>query len=273
MRRTITFTETCWDRTKILFLLIPGCTTLQPSIFSSVAQTPVRITGTVFSRQSGEPLPYVHVYTTSFRFGTVSDEDGHFFLRVNEEDTLVFSSIGYANYELLPERGSNSGLREVRIEMLPKIYSLDEVEISAYPAIEQFKQEILDMDVADRKKFSLSIPKAYSLPPEGPGDVSLNPSISLGSPFSALYNVFSREARQKRKLQDHLEKTRRHAQMDEKYNLEVVKRVTDLEEEAARRFMEWCKLEEDFILAASEYELAVAMLKCLDEFNKNDSIR
>lgn len=37
--------------------------------------------------------------------------------------------------------------------------------------------------------------------------------------------------------------------------------------------MEWCKFEYDFILNSSEYELAVAMLKCLDEFNKADTLR
>ncbi|HLT72450.1 MAG TPA: hypothetical protein VKZ75_07340, partial [Cyclobacteriaceae bacterium] len=106
-----------------------------------------------------------------------------------------------------------------------------------------------------------------------PGDVNLNPSIGISGPVSALYNVFSREAKEKRKLKTLREKISDYSEIDAKYNVEVVRQVTDLDEEGAKRFMEWCKFEDEFILKSSAYDLAVAMLKCLDDFAKADTLR
>ena len=230
------------------------------------------VSGTVVSSQTGEPVPFVHIYAISSRHGTVADEQGRFHLVVQNTDTIAFSSVGYDVQHFHPDTDGKDHY-EVRIQLRPKVYELDPVNVMAYPSIEQFKQDVLDIKIADEQKFELRIPKGYTLPPEGPGDVNLNPSIGISGPVSALYNVFSREAKEKRKLKTLREKISDYSEIDAKYNVEVVRQVTDLDEEGAKRFMEWCKFEDEFILKSSAYDLAVAMLKCLDDFAKADTLR
>lgn len=238
-----------------------------------LAQSAVRVTGIVVNSQTGEPVPFVHVYALSSRHGTVADDQGHFILTIEKTDTLTFSSVGYDVQHFHPDAADGKDHYEVRIQLRPRVYELDPVNVMAYPSIEQFKQDVLGVEIADEEKFRLKIPNGYSLPPEGPNDISLNPSVRITGPVSALYNVFSREAKERRKLKTFRESIKDYREIDLKYNVEVVKQITDLDDEGAKRFMEWCKFEDEFILKSSAYDLAVAMLKCLDEFAKSDTLR
>ena len=101
----------------------------------------------------------------------------------------------------------------------------------------------------------------------------MTPNISVTGPISALYNAFSKEAKEKRKLASYRQKSTEQRIIESRYNADIVKRLTNLNDEGVKRFMEWCKFEDDFILKATEYDLSVAMLKCLDEFSQLDTIR
>lgn len=236
-------------------------------------QSAVNVTGTVVNGQTGQPLPFVHIYTRSYKRGTISDDQGKFALTIDRADTLTFSSVGYDNEHFHPDPGSEAITQDVRIELTPRIYELEPVNVTAYPSIEQFKQDVLALEPAKDEKFELRIPKGYVLPPEGPGDVNLNPSIGIRGPATALYDAFSREAKERKKLEQFHQRVKDFREIDLKYNIDVVKQVTDLDDEGAKRFMEWCKFEDEFILKSSAYDLAVAMLKCLDEFARADTLR
>lgn len=237
------------------------------------AQGTIRVAGTIVDSQSQAPVPFVHIYTASLGHGTISDVMGEFVMSFQTPDTLIFSSVGYELQRVAFSAEDQGGLREIRIQLRPKTYILDPVRVTAYPSIEQFKQDILKVELEEKEEFKLVIPKGARLPPEGPGDVNLNPSVSFRGPVGALYDAFGREAREKKKLEALRERASDFREIDAKYNVDVVRRVTNLDEEGAKRFMEWCKFEDKFILESSEYELAVAMLKCLDEFHKADTLR
>jgi len=244
------------------------------SVSSAVnAQETVRLAGTVIDSQSEEPVPFVHIYTTSFRKGTISDTLGQFTLSFGTPDTLVLSSVGYETKRIAFPADDKGGFRKLRIELRPKTYALDPVQVTAVPSIEQFKQDVLNLQVEENEGFKLNIPKGARLPPEGPDDVNLNPSIGVAGAIGGLYDMFSREGKEKKKLEATRERVFDFREIDSKYNVDIVRRVTNLDGEAAKRFMEWCKFEDEFILKSSEYEIAVAMLKCLDEFNRADSLR
>jgi hypothetical protein len=273
MKKTTKPISSCWIDWR-LFLPFTALIIVFSSL-QSQAQSRIKISGAVIDKESKAPVPYVHIYTNS-KQGTITDETGHFSIIINKGDSLYFSSVGFDKYRLRLKDDDNRSVYHVVIEMDSKTYQLEPVIVHAYMSFGEFKQQVLDLDIPTEKdEFSLNIPKGYQLPPEpGRGDAtSLNPSVTITGPFSALYNAFSKEGKQKRKME-----TFRKIEADEiiiqsKYNLSIIKRVTQLADDDAKRFMEWCKFEEDYILRATDYELAVAMLKCLDEFNKVDSIR
>lgn len=228
----------------------------------------VKVTGKIIEEQSGEPVPFVHIYKKNTLQGTVSDDLGRFTVTISRIDTLIFSAVGYEKYEFVPDPLGKGVQQDVIIRMVVKSYELDPVNVNAYQSLEEFKRDILQLDLPKESKgFELNIPRGYTLPPTGPGDINQNPSVSMGGPFSALYNKFSREAKEKKKLVAYHVQANNNATVASRYNMDVVMRVTSLEEEMAKSFMEWCTFEDEFILRVSEYELTAAILHCLEEFS------
>lgn len=55
--------------------------------------------------------------------------------------------------------------------------------------------------------------------------------------------------------------------IDKKYNVTVVKNVTGLtDDEETVKFMQFCRLPEDFVYKSNEYELYKAILDCYDSY-------
>ena len=93
------------------------------------AETPVAtVTGTVTAETDGGGIPGVNVLVKSSSVGTVTDVDGQYSLNVpNEDDTLVFSSIGYVTQEV-----AVNGRSEVNIALSEDVQSLEEVVVVGY---------------------------------------------------------------------------------------------------------------------------------------------
>ena len=98
-------------RTLIVFLL---------TVSSLQSQT---VTGVVFDAFTQKPLPFVHIGVVGKNLGTISDDRGRFELdlrRLDERDTLTFSSIGYAE-----QRCSANELPPTStVELTPRSYAL-----------------------------------------------------------------------------------------------------------------------------------------------------
>lgn len=238
------------------------------------AQSFIKVSGSVIDKETKAPVPYVHIYTRSYENGTTTDEQGHFSIIIDRTDTLIFSSVGFDKYRLVLKNIDSRSVYHVIIEMDSKTYELEPVVVNALMSFDEFKKQVLDLNMPTQKEeFSLNIPPGYKLPPEAGDDKILNPSVKVTGPVSALYNLFSKEGKQGNKLEELRRNRRNELIIESKYNLEIIKKVTQLKEDDAKRFMEWCKFEDDYILQTSDYDLAVAMLRCLDEFHKTDSIR
>ncbi len=96
---------------------------------------PKRISGTVFSRQSGLALTGVSVKVQGTERGGTTDEAGLFAIEAQQGDTLVFTSIGYRRQVLVV-----SAANSVSVFLDLEEASLDEVVVVGYGT--QRKQDI-----------------------------------------------------------------------------------------------------------------------------------
>ena len=68
----------------------------------------------------------IHILNTTSRFNTITNENGHFSIRVNREDTVVFSSVNYVPEKLIvSEEIYEKGVLTIKLSDL--INELDEV--------------------------------------------------------------------------------------------------------------------------------------------------
>ncbi len=86
-----------------------------------------QITGTVQDEQSGDVLPGVNVLIKGTAQGTVTDSDGKYTIAADENETLVFSFVGYANKEIIV-----AGQTVINVSLLLDITSLEEIVVIGY---------------------------------------------------------------------------------------------------------------------------------------------
>ncbi|MEX2592911.1 MAG: SusC/RagA family TonB-linked outer membrane protein [Anditalea sp.] len=103
------------------------------------------VSGTVTSQTDGETLPGVTVVIKGTAAGTVTDLDGYYTLDVpNEDDILVFSSIGYISQEV-----SLNGRSVVDVVLAEDVQNLEEVVVIGYGTV---RREELTSSVSSIKE-------------------------------------------------------------------------------------------------------------------------
>ncbi|MEQ9439588.1 MAG: TonB-dependent receptor [Cyclobacteriaceae bacterium] len=86
------------------------------------------VTGTVADQQGGGGLPGVNVLVKGGSVGTVTDVEGKYTINVpNDDDVLVFSSIGYATQEV-----PVNGRTVINVNLTEDVQSLDEIVVVGY---------------------------------------------------------------------------------------------------------------------------------------------
>jgi hypothetical protein len=227
----------------------------------------IRLSGTILSSDSLTPVAGVHVLNNRDKVGTSSNEGGYFSIPMHRTDTVLFSAVGYETYQFVLEASSRSMSPLVTIKLIPKIYELKEVSVSDMPTEDQFKKDLLALKLPDEPNLDLPQIKQPKLT-EGV-EFGPNGGLVIPGPFSALHNKFSREAKERKKVQVLQAQEFRNKSYNAKFNAQVVQRVTGLKDEQLDEFMKYCKLNESLVLnAKNEYEIALAINNCLKEYKE-----
>ena len=219
----------------------------------------IQIEGNIQEAETGSPVPFVHIMNRQSGFGTVSNTEGRFWIKMKATDTLLISAIGYETYAFILKPSQRSRRIRVTIEMNTSTQVLKPVNVFAYRDEESLKQALIDMDPVLKEEEQVVVPGIRK-------PATANPSVSLGGPISFFYNKFSRKAKADKKLQQDINSYDYRKILKAKYNEQIVLELTGLPEEKVEAFMEFCSIEEAFIANATEYDIALAVNSCLTKF-------
>ncbi|MDN5212127.1 carboxypeptidase-like regulatory domain-containing protein [Fulvivirgaceae bacterium BMA12] len=222
------------------------------------------LSGKVVDKENPEALPGVHILNANKRQGTVSDIDGNFYIKASENDTLIFSYVGYNQHFLILGDSIKDELKNPLIIHLSKsLVELETVKVFAYKNERDFKNAILELELPEETPVKTQIPGYYYGPqkPVKPG---------VGSPISFLANKFGKKAKRERQFNEAKKRDEYKRYLHSKYNKEIVSNITGLKDEELDDFMQHCTLSDKFIDDANEYEIIVAINKCYKDFtNRN----
>ncbi len=216
----------------------------------------VIVAGYVFEENSSEPLPYVNVYVKQTRIGTITDTSGYFMLTAKVNDTLTFSSLGYdKKYVVLTDSASES-MKPLIVFLNTRVYQINSVDIIALKKYKQLEYEITNMSLPDDDY-------TYAMRnfPFRPVDIDYYSRVNapgfglVFSPISALYDMFSKEGKERRKLEEIQGKDYLAAILDEKVSTSYVMELTGMTFEETNEFILWCNFSPDFIMRLTEYDL------------------
>ena len=161
--------------------------------------------GRIFSDDSLTAIPNVNIVSELSHYGTITNQEGWFLIKSKVIDTLWVSCVGF-DRQRVPVSEDEFLDKELIIRLIRRDIMLDSVEIYPYPLYEDFIKDITKMP--SRRVFVPGVSKPtdeqfiYKKPVE-------QPTATLTSPISLIYNKFNKKARFKRKLQRNRKKFNR----------------------------------------------------------------
>ncbi len=226
----------------------------------------ISLNGEVVNASDNSPVPFVHIINTSTSKGTASNSEGRFSIQMSATDTLLFSAIGFEKYVFTLVEDIETKSINMTIVLDGSSMELEPVKIFAYKDEQSFKRAIINMDVPEEKSNRMQLDGFYY----GPRKES---KISaLNNPISFIASRISKKEKEKRKYAKvTAEYDKWIANVYQKYNPQLIQEITLLPEDQVEDFMKFCKLSDSFISLSSEYEVVVAIHRCLDEYAFSDT--
>jgi hypothetical protein len=224
----------------ICFFIVTGMSVAE-------AQTDVTVKGVVYDTDSINPIAFVYALNRNTYVGTMTDAAGSFELSAKLSDTLIFNYLGYEVRRLLVGTFKDSvknNLLKLKVVLVKKPYNLQQVIIMSTEFSKEEKQYYSDK-VSEYERFK---------------------SQGISSPITGLYMAFSHEGKSMKKLTEMYDQLLYDELLEKRLSDAKLRQVTGDENLDCKAFRNYCRLSENFLRLASEYDLFVAVAKLYPDF-------
>lgn len=216
------------------------------SLTSALAQERL-VLGTVLADSTNRPVNLARVVNFRTQYLTRSDVRGNFLISARPGDRLVVTCSTCDEQTVTVDSAYADLVVRVRQFALPDSgTTLAEVEVRGKTEAE-VKQEIKEFLKEPTAQRTLN------------GDQILE---LASSPFTLLYEAFSKQAKARRRAAVMRQEERRRQLAEMRYNRLMVSQNTGLNGDELDRFMRFCPVPDEFVLRASEYELIERVKEC-----------
>jgi hypothetical protein len=169
------------------------------------AQAPntVRLTGSVAEAGSRQPVPGATVQVQRTRRGVVTDATGKFGLDVLPTDTVLFRALGFKTQKM-PMGGTGLSQLVVRIQLTRDSVQLGEVQVVS----DRADRAVINRALRNIKRPKPPVVSGVKRPPAPKPLFAVDstapkaPVPTIASPVSLIYDQFSREGKQRRKMEE-----------------------------------------------------------------------
>ena len=244
-----------------LFILI----TLSVSINFINAQNKSLI-AFVENAADNSPISSVHVINLSQVIGVITDKTGKFEIQAQLNDTLYFSYLGFKSIKV---RVTNDLLKfkNSKIQLTELAYALEEVIIKPYELTGYLEIDAKNVPIS--KSYRYSIP---GLPSRGYEGGSRNSGAfskvvnAIFNPADFLYNLFGKQPKQLKKLQQMKEDYRIRELLSSKFDRETLVELLQVEKIDIDEILRNCSYSDSFIISANDLQILDAISGCYEEF-------
>ena len=248
----------------VLFLLLLCTFSLRLS--GQVDTSGIRVfSGRIIDDSLEYALPSVHVWNESTRMGTISNEAGEFRISLRNQDTLVFSAVGYMSSVMVVSPSMNQLVR-----LRPKLYEIDEVVVRRFSSYESFIYEVVHHEVSESKitemkEYMQVMSTVAAL--EADRERAVEDKLETGrfGYITPLGRGMDREKEFKDKMDA---KKKRERVIQGKFNRELVRDLTHLDGDELTGFIAYCNFSEDYLYETDLYTIMEDMYAKLDDYHK-----
>lgn len=181
---------------RILFFLFLFCGA--PSLY---AQTTFKLSGTVRHAQTKNPLESITILKKATGRGTITNAAGGFVILVQPSDTVIIRAVGFKTQQYLVHQRTQADLT-IDIFLEEGSLELPEVKVVGGLDYEKVNRALRNMKKPPEPKVAVKPPPPKPLYEEKKWE-DVPPSIE--NPASLLYDMLSKEGKDKRKVAELLE--------------------------------------------------------------------
>jgi hypothetical protein len=211
---------------------------------SGMAQREFQVSGIILDEDSITPIPFAYAINKQTGNGVVSDFNGQFTIKGNANDTLSFSFLGYFKKQILVKhiKSVNDSTKQfLKVILKREIYALTTINVNTFK-IKPYEREYMERVIGTPHVKGVNV---------------------IESPISAIYDQFSHKGKANRKLAALFEQLLIDEEVAQKFNPEILRRLTGDETIDFEKFKKYCyNVNDYFIINHDGYELYAPIMDC-----------
>ena len=246
-------------------LLIIGSLSVSGQLDSITVGT---VSGTIIDDSLEYTIPSVHLWNESSRMGSVSNTDGEFRIAARNQDTIVFSAIGYYSQVIRASSILNEG---VVIRLKQKKYEIDELVVKRFRSYESFIHQVVHHDLPEseisetKEQLDLTLTLAAV---ESDRERATKDKLETGR-FGIITPLGKGIDRQKAFRNKTLRLEEKRRVIESKFNRNMVGDITKLEGEELTEFIALCNFSEDYLYKTDLATIIEDMYALLDDYQSS----
>lgn len=250
----------------MIFFLFSFCFTIKTYAQLYKIANKVLIAGFIYDTRTQAPIPYVNIYDKNSKQGTISDTSGYFILSTKIKDTLIISCLGYKTMALFVPEQTTENKEPMLIFLDPRAYELKNIQIVSLRRQKQFEYDF--MNLQNKNIDYENAVKNFPIKEKVLSFYERDPSFAgfIVSPISALYDIFSKEAKEKRKLDKIKQQEESTKYVISKVRYEIIESITGFKDENINYFLSWCNFRHDFLMNISDYDLIILISQKYNDY-------
>jgi len=231
------------------------------------------IKGKTIDDSTNQGIPSSNLYNESKRSWDYANENGEFNLWANIGDTIVISAIGYLSEVIILDSTILNNSLLIRLQA--RTYEIGEAVIKAPKTYSKFKQDLLNLDLPRTELDSVTEELAITskqVIKKAEYDRMVNEVFNRekGTLFVLGTSIDRKQQKEAKKINDTKTLIKNQHKISKRYNREIVKKYTHLEDQELTEFISFCNFSNEFLLKSSEYEIIKAILAKLKEYKQKN---
>jgi len=246
------------------YLVVFFFLTLAINSFSQAVSTE-KISGIIQNDQTSLAIANVNIINLNKSKGTNTNEKGYFEIEASANDTLHISYIGFQSIKV---RVTNDWIkdRNTKIQLTEKAIALEEINVMPYNLTGYLEIDTKLIPIRENYRYSISgLQQGYEA-----GEYSPNAFDrimgSIFNPADMLYNFFGDKPRELKRLKEMKKDNTIRAQLESKYDKEMVSVLLGIDKNEIAEIMERCNYSEAFVNSANDLQIMDAISECYEQY-------
>jgi hypothetical protein len=211
---------------------------------SGIAQREFQVSGIVLDEDSITPIPFAYAINKQTGNGAVSDFNGEFTIKGKANDTLSFSFLGYFKKQIVVKhiRSVNDSTKYyLKVILKREVYALTTINVNTFK-IKPYEREYMERVINKPHITGMNV---------------------IESPITAIYDQFSHKGKANRKLAALFEQLLIDEEVSQKFNPEIMRRLTGDDTIDFEKFKKYCyNINDYFIINHNGYDLYAPIMDC-----------